>query len=50
MREEDRQVIACRYFLELSVEETAHVLACAQGTVKSRLARALERLKEAYIG
>jgi RNA polymerase sigma-70 factor (ECF subfamily) len=50
MREEDRQVIACRYFLDLSVEETADVLACPEGTVKSRLSRALGRLKEAYVG
>jgi RNA polymerase sigma-70 factor (ECF subfamily) len=50
LRDEDRQVIACRFFLDLSVEETADVLACAEGTVKSRLSRALGRLKEAYVG
>jgi RNA polymerase sigma-70 factor (ECF subfamily) len=50
LREEDRQVIAYRYFLELSVEETADALDCAEGTVKSRLSRALDRLKEAYVG
>ncbi len=44
--ENDRQVIACRYFLELDVAETAAVLHCAQGTVKSRLARALARLRK----
>jgi RNA polymerase sigma factor (sigma-70 family) len=42
----DRDVIACRYFLDLSVTETAAVLDCAEGTVKSRLSRALERLRE----
>jgi RNA polymerase sigma-70 factor (ECF subfamily) len=42
----DRQVVACRYFLELDVAETAAVIGCAEGTVKSRLSRALERLHE----
>ena len=50
MREEDRLVIACRFFLDLSVEETAHALGCAEGTVKSRLSRALERLRGVYVG
>jgi RNA polymerase sigma factor (sigma-70 family) len=45
LSEDDREVIACRYFLELSVEETATALACRQGTVKSRLSRALRRLR-----
>ena len=43
--EEDRQVIACRYFLQLSGEETASALGIAEGTVKSRLSRALARLR-----
>src|SRR4051812_48602111 len=47
LREEDRDVIACRYFLELSEEETAVALDVPQGTVKSRTHRALERLREA---
>jgi RNA polymerase sigma-70 factor (ECF subfamily) len=42
----DREAIACRYFLELSEGETAAALGCARGTVKSRLSRALERLRE----
>jgi RNA polymerase sigma factor (sigma-70 family) len=49
LREEDRLVIACRYFLELSEEETAAALGWRRGTVKSRLSRALGRLR-AQIG
>lgn len=45
LREEDRLVIACRYFLGLSEEETAAALDWRRGTVKSRLSRALERLR-----
>jgi RNA polymerase sigma-70 factor (ECF subfamily) len=40
-----RDAITCRYFLDLSEEETAAALGCRRGTVKSRLARALERLR-----
>jgi RNA polymerase sigma factor (sigma-70 family) len=42
----DREVIAYRYFLELSEAETAALLGCARGTVKSRLSRALVRLRQ----
>ena len=41
-----RDAIACRYFLELSEEETAAALGVRPGTVKSRLARALAHLRE----
>ncbi len=41
----DREVIALRYFADLSEAETAVALACPPGTVKSRLARALARLR-----
>jgi RNA polymerase sigma-70 factor (ECF subfamily) len=43
--EGDREVIAMRYFLELSEAEMADVLGVAAGTVKSRLSRALGRLR-----
>jgi RNA polymerase sigma-70 factor (ECF subfamily) len=48
--EEDRLVIASRYFLELSGEETAAALGIPEGTVKSRLSRALARLRASYEG
>ncbi|MGH7759813.1 MAG: RNA polymerase sigma factor [Candidatus Dormibacteraceae bacterium] len=48
--EEDRLVIASRYFLELSGEETAAALGIPEGTVKSRLSRALTRLRANYEG
>jgi RNA polymerase sigma factor (sigma-70 family) len=40
-----RAVIEYRYFLGLSEAETARALAMATGTVKSRSARAIERLR-----
>ena len=43
--DEHRDAIACRYFLELSEEETATALGIRRGTVKSRLSRGLERLR-----
>lgn len=42
---DDRAVIACRYFLDLTEAETAALLGVARGTVKSRLYRARERLR-----
>ena len=41
----DQQIVYLRYFLELSIAETAEVLQVAEGTVKSRLSRALEKLR-----
>lgn len=41
----DQQIVYLRYFLDLSVAETAETLHTAQGTVKSRSHRALERLR-----
>jgi RNA polymerase sigma-70 factor (ECF subfamily) len=43
--ERDRDVIACRYLLELSEAETATTLGIRPGTVKSRLSRGLARLR-----
>ena len=41
----DREIIAYRYFLDLSEAETAAALDVALGTVKSRLSRAMTRLR-----
>jgi RNA polymerase sigma-70 factor (ECF subfamily) len=45
LSDEHRQVVACRFLLGLSEKETAAVLDCRPGTVKSRLSRALARLE-----
>jgi len=50
LSDDDRLVIACRYFLQLDVEETGTTLGIADGTVKSRLSRALSRLRERMEG
>lgn len=41
----DQQVVYLRYFLELSTQEVAETLQVPEGTVKSRLHRALKRLR-----
>jgi RNA polymerase sigma-70 factor (ECF subfamily) len=41
----DQEVIYLRYYLDLSEADMAHTLQVAQGTVKSRLHRALGRLR-----
>jgi len=46
LSDDDRDVLACRYLLELSEVETAAALGIARGTVKSRTHRALARLQE----
>jgi RNA polymerase sigma factor (sigma-70 family) len=50
LREEDRAVIVARYFLDLNEAEMASALNCPRGTVKSRLSRALGRLREELLG
>jgi RNA polymerase sigma-70 factor (ECF subfamily) len=41
----DREAIALRWFAGLSESEMAEALDCRPGTVKSRLSRALDRLR-----
>jgi RNA polymerase sigma factor (sigma-70 family) len=43
--EKDRAVVTCRYLLDLSEAETSEVLGWPRGSVKSRLSRALDRLR-----
>jgi RNA polymerase sigma-70 factor, ECF subfamily len=45
MDDRDREVLACRYLLDLSEAETAQALGWRLGTVKSRSARALAKLR-----
>ena len=39
-----RAVVVCRYYLDWSTEDTAAALRISEGTVKSRLSRALKKL------
>ena len=48
LKPEDRLVVAYRYFFDLSEAEMADALGCRRGTVKSRLSRALERLRAEF--
>jgi RNA polymerase sigma factor (sigma-70 family) len=41
-----REVLACRYVLELSVGETAQLLAISEGAVKSHTHRGLRALQQ----
>jgi RNA polymerase sigma-70 factor (sigma-E family) len=45
-----REVIVCRYYLDLSERETADALRCPPGTVKSSLSRGLDALRDALQG
>ena len=45
LSDRDREVLALRYFAELTEVEMAAGLGCAPGTVKSRLSRAMGRLR-----
>jgi RNA polymerase sigma factor (sigma-70 family) len=44
--ERERRAVVCRYFLQLTEAETAEVLDCPVGTVKSSTHRGLARLRE----
>jgi len=46
LREDDRLTIGLRWFAELGEAEMAEVLGVPRGTVKSRLSRAMSRLRE----
>ena len=43
--EEQRQVVMLKYFAGMTASETAEALGCAEGTVKSRLHRALQHMR-----
>jgi RNA polymerase sigma factor (sigma-70 family) len=45
LREEDRTILTLRFILDLPEAEIAATLGCRRGTVKSRLHRALGRLR-----
>jgi RNA polymerase sigma factor (sigma-70 family) len=47
LRDEDREILGARFFLDLNEAETAEALGIARGTVKSRTSRALGRLRAA---
>ena len=49
MRDDDRLVIGYRYFLDMNERDMAEALGCAPGTVKSRLSRALARLRDELV-
>lgn len=48
--EKYREIVVCVYFQEMTVTEAARTLNLPEGTVKSRLKRARERLKKALGG
>ena len=48
--ERQREALVLRYFEELSVEETAGAMNCAEGTVKATVFQALRALREKFGG
>lgn len=49
LRDEDREILGARFFLDLGEAEAAEALGIARGTVKSRTSRALGRLRDALV-
>lgn len=47
LRDDDREILGARFFLDLNEAEAAETLGIARGTVKSRTSRALSRLRAA---
>ena len=45
-----REVLVLRFYNELTIPEIAIALGCAEGTVKSRLSRALNSLEQSLDG
>ena len=45
---EQRETVVLRYYADLTVPEIARALGCREGTVKSRLHRALARLRDVF--
>jgi DNA-directed RNA polymerase specialized sigma24 family protein len=45
VRPGQRAVLVLRYWEDISVEDTARLLECAEGTVKSQAARGLQTLR-----
>jgi RNA polymerase sigma-70 factor (sigma-E family) len=45
-----REAVVLRYWLDLSVEQTAQLLHCSEGTVKSQTAKGAARLRELLPG
>jgi RNA polymerase sigma factor (sigma-70 family) len=45
LRADEQLIIGCRFLLDLSEQDTAEIVGCPVGTVKSRLARALEKMR-----
>lgn len=45
LSDRQREVVVCRYFEEMSTEDTAKIMNCAPGTVKATLHQALRALK-----
>lgn len=49
LSDEQRSVVVLRYFLDWSTEQTAEALDISSGTVKSRLSRGLDHLRNALL-